>query len=58
MWVGLKKDLYSAHIEISGKAYWALVKEAAEHEQDPEEYLEDYINTLWGEAIPVKSEQL
>lgn len=57
MWVGLENDLYSTHIEISRKAYWALVKEAAEHEQRPEEYLEAYINTLWGEATPLESEQ-
>jgi len=58
MWVALDKNLYTAHLEISRKAYWTLVKEAAELEKDPEEYLEDYINTLWGEATPVEPEQL
>lgn len=58
MWVGTENDFYSAHIEISRKAYWALVKEAAEHEKDPEEYLENYIEVLWGGATPCKSASL
>jgi len=50
MWVGLNKDKFQLQIELDRKAYWAVVKEAANNEQHPEEYLESYINTLWGES--------
>lgn len=58
MWVGPNKDQFQISLEIPRKAYWALIRDAADTEQHIEEFLEAYIDTMWGEAIPVKSKEL